>query len=136
MNKNAQCDRDFLFLARGGRGLILSAQRKDGDIKLDSSPNLVVWTVREDWDLPVVTVELRGKWYHLLVVYPDLTWAAYSFEGPREHGTVVDHVPSPAAVEKWAQAHGWEVDDLALEILVGRWVLEQDSATAARLGLD
>lgn len=77
---------------------------------------------------PTVTVEFYQKWYGLVVVQPNgnIEEVAFPDEGfckPSE-SPYADHVPNPAVVMRWAKHHGYEVDPLALELMVGRWELD------------
>ncbi len=78
---------------------------------------------------PTVTVEVYEKWYALFAVRPDGT--VEKLTTPFEAWS--DHVPVPALVEAWADAHGYVVDWLSLELMRGRWLLEalgmQDTQT-------
>ncbi len=80
---------------------------------------------------PTVTVEVYEKWYHLFAVRPDGTVEKLDLGMETEAWS--DHVPVPALVEAWADAHGYVVDWLSLEMMRGRWLLEacgmQDTET-------
>lgn len=80
---------------------------------------------------PVVTVELYIKWYGVYVVsaptdgsrvqrvsFPDM--GSYETLG----SPYVDHAPNPRHVCAWAEQMGYVVDDLSLEMMIGRWELE------------
>ena len=79
-------------------------------------------------DEPVVTVENYVKWYGLYVIFPpDLHVEKFHFghlEGYTKHSAYVDHVPNPAAVQRWADSMGFEVDPNSLEMMLGRWLFE------------
>jgi hypothetical protein len=72
---------------------------------------------------PILTVELAAKWYELHVVHASGVVEPRPFAdlGP---GGWIDHVPIPAAVERLAAREGWFVDEVALELITGRWELE------------
>ncbi len=82
----------------------------------------------------VVTVELYPKWYGLFVVQGD------SFEEvpfpmwedidqiKLSQSPFRDHVPNPECVIDWCNKHGYKIDELALELMVGRWELETENA--------
>jgi hypothetical protein len=76
--------------------------------------------------LPVLTVELAPKWYTLHAVHRGETVVPIPFDalGP---GGWVDHVPNPEAVERFANEHNYEVDDVAMDLIVGRWQREVKS---------
>ena len=79
---------------------------------------------------PILTVELSRKWYGLCLVRPSRTVEELDFGilevlrqapfGP----SLCDHVPNPAFVERLAEEKGWEIDDFAWELIVGRWHAE------------
>jgi hypothetical protein len=78
---------------------------------------------------PVLTVELYPKWYSLHVIQPGGAverlefYELHEFCPPHE-STYVDHVPNPSAVLAYAEAKDLTLDDLALELVLGRWVIE------------
>lgn len=80
--------------------------------------------------LPVLTVELYCKWYSLHLVWPNRIVERIDF-GRLEPAAAslncspfVDHIPNPAAVRALALAEGWHLDELAEELIVGRWHIE------------
>ena len=85
---------------------------------------------------PLITVEATGKWYRLWVVKPGVKYEALSFLELDEVGSAdeyrmgsayVDHVPNPRYVVRYAKLHDYDVDEVALEVMVGRWELEGPS---------
>jgi hypothetical protein len=81
--------------------------------------------------LPTVTVELYVKWYSLFVVrigYDDVVLEEVPFPGDEycEAGEsyCADHAPNPTVVARWAAKHGYDVDELAMELMIGRWERE------------
>jgi hypothetical protein len=98
----------------------------------------------EAWSVPVVTVELSSKWYGILVVWGDRADRAKRglpvFHGEADavhikevpfpslqvgsQVSYVDHVPNPLTVRAWAEEQGYHVDEVAFEIMVGRWETE------------
>ena len=77
--------------------------------------------------VPVLTVELYCKWYELWVVHPNLDLMTVSFMDLEEHWAgfaFVDHTPNPGAVRNLAEAKGWYLNELADELITGRWKLE------------
>ena len=78
--------------------------------------------------VPILTVELASKWYALYVVdaegkVEEITFGELAtVEGPG--APYCDHVPNPDRLRRLAEARGWYVDDLAEELVVGRWQLE------------
>lgn len=86
-------------------------------------------SVRDDYDFrhPVVTVEAYCKWYCLWVRFKDRVEEA-EFPDEGEYKTLgspyLDHAPNPRHVVRWAKRMGYVIDDLALELIVGRWELE------------
>jgi len=78
---------------------------------------------------PVVTMRNASKWYGLVVVYPDGKTVEHDFgqlEPFTEHSAYRDHVPNPAAVQRWADSGGYLVDQRALEMMLGRWLIESN----------
>lgn len=77
---------------------------------------------------PVLTVEVYCKWYDLFIVHPSGRIEGVPFPDEGKHGVsgppYVDHVPNPRHVVHWARREGVTVDDLSLEIMIGRWELE------------
>jgi hypothetical protein len=79
-----------------------------------------------------VTCELYSKWYELWIVAEDsripprpLPFDELEpFAATLGESAYNDHVPNPKAVVLFALAHGLYVDDLAFEIMVGRWHTE------------
>lgn len=87
-------------------------------------------------DRPVVTVEIYSKWYELFLVHPGGGEEAVSFGtiadwlrsktirlSPAIQVAYVDHVPNPV-VAAWAEDMGYALDDVAEEIMIGRWTQE------------
>lgn len=100
--------------------------------------------------LPWVSVPFASKWYHLLVTFPagvrppngqyahamglgrfermpngDIRFEAdFPMDEDAPGSPCVDHAPNPRHVMSWATRHGWHVEDLSLELMVGRWELE------------
>lgn len=80
---------------------------------------------------PTLTVADEEKWYCLYLMQRANT----DFDSVRVievgfaelHGysgtPYVDHAPNPAAVEWLAEAKGWHLDAVALELIEGRWRL-------------
>lgn len=85
----------------------------------------------------VVTVEAAEKWYGLILARRDVSgWLAGVHEFPDEGryevlgSPYVDHVPNPAHVLVWAKRMGYHLDTRALEVMLGRWVLDADGDVA------
>lgn len=85
-------------------------------------------------DRPVVTVEAYTKWYGLYVVRPDAQVEEVPFPTHETLTPYIDHVPNPAVVEAWAEANGYEVDEMALEMMIGRWQRAPDIVTCSLCG--
>lgn len=73
---------------------------------------------------PVLTVELSNKWYELYLIYPDGKIESVFFPTSEKDTSFVDHVPNPRVVQEYARKKGYWIDDLALELIVGRWFTE------------
>lgn len=89
---------------------------------------LVLEPRRTPCDVPLVCVEMAGKWYTLFVLHVDGHLVEHDFgvlEPHRKSGCCyIDHTPYPPAVTAWARFMGYYVDDLSLEMMVGRWITE------------
>lgn len=113
----------------------------------DDGRQLAIGFPPEKLSCPTVTVELSTKWYGLYVVHPSSRVEKVSFEvlqevkadpygKPLEGPPFVDHVPNPAYVFAWADLRDLNVDELAYELLLGRWhseVLENGLETKKTL---
>jgi hypothetical protein len=78
---------------------------------------------------PVVTVECYEKWYHLYLVYKIHDELAVEATPFPEHDTLtpyIDHVPNPAVVKAWAESKGYYLDELAYQMMIGRWELARE----------
>lgn len=80
---------------------------------------------------PVLTVALRLKWYALYVVHVEDTVEEVSFEMLSVtlqklgvYPPYQDHVPNPRVLRLAAERCGYDLDELAEEIAVGRWRME------------
>lgn len=73
--------------------------------------------------VPTLTVEQYLKWYKLYLVQPDGQVLPVEYDALDVAGLegYVDHVPNPQNVIQLAQRMNWEIDDLALELIIGRW---------------
>lgn len=78
--------------------------------------------------VPVLTCQLRRKWYRLYLVLPsgkvreaplDLDELEQYTEGETAVG---DHCWNPNVLQRLADAKGWIIDDVALDLITGRWV--------------
>ena len=88
----------------------------------------LIWSTLSGADVPIITVEDCHKWYELFVVhpcgrvesilFPDVDYAADGESAYR------DDAPNPRVVQRFAKAMGYEIDDRALEVMVGRWHIE------------
>lgn len=80
--------------------------------------------------LPVLTVELCCKWYSLYPVHGCAGVEAVDFglleptAAALNVSAYCDHVPNPVVVQAFAEAQGWHLDELAEELIVGRWEIE------------
>lgn len=89
----------------------------------------------EKWDFkmsPLLTVEFCTKWYELFLLRddgPGKDLGLYSIhfghlDTAARHLQVsafVDHVPNPVAVRLFARQNGYEIDELAWDLISGRW---------------
>ncbi len=81
-----------------------------------------------------LTIELASKWYELFLI--DITFKVYSvdFEVLEKYcdgnkSAFVDHCPNPSIVDKYAEAMGYHIPEIALELMWGRWVTEVEGRT-------
>ena len=110
------------------------ARYEGGSMSAPVSPRgkVLAWSGYEALEksrrVPILTVELASKWYALYVVdaegrVEEITFGELAtVNGPG--APYCDHVPNPDRVRLLAEARGWYVDDLAEELVVGRWQLE------------
>ena len=80
---------------------------------------------------PTLTVELYEKWYDLHLVHPDGKVEKVPYPDdldccPTNMSPYRDHVPNPEVVVKFARLHGYQIDNLAIELMVGRWEIETE----------
>jgi hypothetical protein len=81
-------------------------------------------------DEPLLTVEIASKWYQLYLIRPDGSVHGLDFGRLEQPAFMLgisaycDHVPNPQAVRRLAEVNSWTLDDLAEELIVGRWQLE------------
>ena len=77
---------------------------------------------------PTITVENYIKWYSLWLRMPDGTAQALAFPEilARADSAYRDHVPNPMHVALYARERGYDIEETALEIMIGRWVLEAE----------
>jgi len=77
----------------------------------------------------VLTVELYCKWHELWLILPSRNIVAVQFSDLEEWwdgstAAYVDHVPNPEAVRAFAECKGYVINELAEELMEGRWKLE------------
>ena len=81
-------------------------------------------------DKPILTLENYGKWYEMYLVNPDGNVVPVDVEVLSETMTLyseaiqIDHVFSPRLIYRVAQQMDYIVDERALEVAIGRWVME------------
>lgn len=76
-------------------------------------------------EIPVLTCELYPKWYSLYLIMPNgevLEADLGGLDAFAEHSAVGDHCWSPAALQGFADARDWWIDEVALDLIMGRWV--------------
>jgi hypothetical protein len=100
--------------------------------------------VQSDRDIPLVadggtdmmftrqlTVELYEKWYSLYVVtltpattvVLKLEFHAMNNFAHDYESAYVDHTPNPEVVARYAGRFGMHIPELAMELMVGRWMM-------------
>lgn len=81
-----------------------------------------------DLNYPRLTVELYPKWYGLILAAPKSTPVEIPFSVLEDfcgsESPYVDHAPNPRAAAAYAEASGLEIDELAYELMIGRWEQE------------
>jgi len=94
----------------------------------------------------VLTVECYCKWYELFLVCPDaIVGVDFGVLGmhSKDEAPYCDHAPNPRAVYRYAQARGYLLDNVAFEMIIGRWEIEyhehydveqEDDCLGRRLG--
>lgn len=100
---------------------------------------LVVTNKRWDFKLqPLLTVEFYVKWYELFLITQNearflvIESVHFGFLEdicPSGISASVDHVPNPLVVRLFSRQNGYEIDELAEDLIKGRWqneVVEQD----------
>lgn len=90
------------------------------------------------WKKPVLTVEAWSKWYSLFKIeslgseqyevtavhYHEID--EYHAKKGRKIVSYRDHVPNPTAVTIYAEDMDWLLDELASDLIAGRWYNEAD----------
>lgn len=75
--------------------------------------------------VPVLTCELYVKWYALYLIMPDGRVEAADLDDLdqfTDKTAVGDHCWNPAALQGFAEARDWHIDEVALDLIMGRWV--------------
>lgn len=77
---------------------------------------------------PTISVELYDKWYNLQLIHTDLTVKSINFPELNlfydSEPNVCDHCPNPKTVREFANRNNFQIDNLAYELIVGRWNIE------------
>ena len=82
---------------------------------------------------PIITMESYCKWYGLHIIKPsteprmigcDIEEVPFPDIG--EGTPYADHAPNPKVVLKWAKQMNYDICDLSLEMMIGRWALEYE----------
>lgn len=84
--------------------------------------------------MPVISVAFAAKWYCLTLIREGsatpLTFEeveqtiAREWDWAEDGSVVGDHIIHPKAVRMYAAKMNYHLDELAYELLIGRWVLE------------
>lgn len=82
---------------------------------------------RKPGNMAVVTCELYEKWYSLYVVSTTgevvpLNFADLIEFSDANETAVGDHCVNPRVLERYADAWGWTIDDLSMDLIEGRWI--------------
>lgn len=94
----------------------------------DRGTSLVITNQRER-TRPLLTVEFYVKWYTLCLVFQDGSVKTVGYDElepytPNNEAAYVDHVPNPSSVKNFAEKKNYDLDELAYELIVGRWAIE------------
>jgi hypothetical protein len=92
----------------------------------------LVLCMNYEWITPVLTVEFCTKWYELFLIDKEGDdFSLYSIHfghlekvAPAGVSPYLDHAPNPLCVNLLACRKGFHVDELALELITGRWQIE------------
>ena len=103
----------------------------DAVVRSPRGMNLVL-CMNYEWITPVLTVELYTKWYELILIEKKGDdFNAYSIHfghlqdvAPAGVSPYLDHAPNPLCVKLFAHRNGYHIDELALELITGRWQIE------------
>jgi len=77
----------------------------------------------------VLTMECYCKWYEMFIVHTDKILSVgfdvlADSRFCKHELPFCDHVPNPRAVHRYAAANGYQLDNEAFEMIIGRWELE------------
>lgn len=84
---------------------------------------------------PIITCELYSKWYELFIWWTDGQLLKLPFNKLEDVAfemgvsAFVDHVPNPTVVEAYAERHDYGIDELAHDLIKGRWHNEVSNET-------
>lgn len=78
---------------------------------------------------PILTVENYVKWYEMYLIQTDgsvkkvpiaelIAYTRY------DEAAYCDHVPNPTAVYRMCETRGWQLDEVSIETIMGRWRYE------------
>lgn len=89
----------------------------------------LIWSMSGPPATPVITAEFYCKWYELYVVHADGHCTTVGYEeledyAPKGESAFCDHTPNPNAIHHFAEARGWDIDDIFREVCVGRYYEE------------
>lgn len=75
-----------------------------------------------DENQAIITVELHTKWYNLFLVFPDGGFV--EFEPDVFDVGYRDNTYNPYDLINFAQHNNYTIDEMALELIVGRWQIQ------------
>ncbi len=92
----------------------------------------IVWSSSEGPKRPTISVELHSKWYGLILLVPssmDLFPIIEELPFPYAHegGYAIDHAPNPEFVRRFCEEKHYDLDELAEELIVGRYTIAKES---------
>ena len=80
----------------------------------------------EEINGPILTVENYQKWYSLYLIDENRNVTVINDHETKSYSGIAwhDHVPNPDFVIALAKDNGWHIDEVSLEAIVGRYMIE------------
>jgi hypothetical protein len=125
-NENGEGPGAFFGRRENDEGFRVVEEKQPARVSDRNMP--LVWSTTHDPGDITLTVENYCKWYSLFLVHPDGRVEQIPFPGEgyckSDESPYADHVPNPVVVQRFAERHGYVIDERAFEVMVGRWHLE------------